>query len=239
MLILHNVKKTVTVAQRYLAVLSGIRMIIPADEKVAVFSSSSRDRRVLLDLLGGKTLPTAGSYRRSVSVSFPIGDLATASPLLSLRKNVAHVARMYSINPEQMIAFVESSMQAGESFDKPLALLSPPLRRAFAQLVGLAIPFDCYVMLSEPFWTRDPTLAPLRDRCHALFETRAKSSGVIMATNALGRARLYCERSLMLHAGTLTWHDTVEDGWEHLQRVGLQKSTESAEEEEEGFTDIS
>jgi capsular polysaccharide transport system ATP-binding protein len=214
-------------------VLSSVNLEIPSDQRIALVGSSAEDRRILVDLLGGVALPTAGRVIRKAEVSFPVGQLPGFSKDLTVRVNVAHVARLYGANVKTTVEIVEKLIDLGNVFDKPYDDMPRQLRKPLAQIVAFAIPFDAYILT-------DDSLRPVqesrhrRDRddhsaaCYALFQARLKTSGMIIPTDDLDFAREHCEMGMVLYQGRLELLDDVDDsfrlGQEHRGRRRRRRS---------------
>jgi capsular polysaccharide transport system ATP-binding protein len=233
MIVFDRLTKVVTIGNHKRTILSSVSLSIPTDQTIALFATSEVDRKAFIYLLTGTTLPTSGSYRKPGRVSFPIGMIPNASKELSFRANVSHVARLYGMDVKKTIAFVEQVTGMGEQFDKPMALVPRDLVRSVAQIVGFSLPFDLYVTMVEP---RGP--GALGERCRALFELRAQQAGVIIAARRPRFVQQHADMSLLIHDGRLRLFDSVEEGWDTLQQLGVKEVELEDAAEEDGRQDF-
>jgi capsular polysaccharide transport system ATP-binding protein len=217
MISFQQVSKIVVAAGVKRAALSSVDVKIPSDRRVALLGTSDEDRRLVIDLIGGLVLPTAGRVVRKARVSFPIGTLAGFQPDLSVRLNVAHVARLYDADIGSVISFVERVANIGPAFDRPFRELPKPLRQQLAQILGYSIPFDVYLLAAEI----TKMSRPVRDIAYSLFQERAQTSGMIISTRNLGFAREYCDMALLLHDGGLYAFGRVEDAIGAMEKVQM------------------
>src|SRR5262249_37592906 len=87
-------------------VLTAVRAKLPSDRRIAVLGPELDDKQIFLDLLGGLVLPNTGRIIRHARVGFPPGHLGGFTKTLSVRHNVAHVARLYSADVDAVVDFV-------------------------------------------------------------------------------------------------------------------------------------
>src|SRR5262245_51228143 len=205
MIILEQVTKFVSIRGETMQILSSASVNIPSDRRIALLGPSERDKDVVVNLLTGQMLPSAGRIVRKAHVSFPVGQLPGLARELSLRRNVAHVARLYGADVRQTVEFVQSVLDVGEYFDKPYIKLTPRMRKPFAQILGFSIPFDTYVLADDKLRGE----REFKEKCYAAFQARARTSGMIIPISNQRFAREYCDMSLVVHQGKLRLFETV------------------------------
>lgn len=206
MIILDRVTKTRRVNGRPRDVLSLANVHIPSNRRIALFAPSTEDSNLVINLLAGIESPTSGSVRRTASVSFPVGHTGSVRDDLTVRHNIAHVARLYGADPSAVVHFMQNIANLGDILDLRFRDLSNPLKRRFAHILAFSIPFDVYLLKAEP--TR--IAAKDRDIACALFEARTRTSGAIVAVRNVTFAKKYCDMALSLIGGKLLLLDDVE-----------------------------
>ena len=154
-------------------------------------------------------MPSAGRIMRRARVSFPVGYLGGFTPDLSVRHNVAHVARLYGADVKSVVAFVARVGQFGRFFDKPYRDLPGPLKNQLGIIMTYGIPFDVYLLPAE-FNRGKGAPQEFQQTASELFEARAQSAGMIMAVNNLPFARQYCDMGLIVHGGQVLLFDDLE-----------------------------
>ena len=208
MIVLEDVTKTVRIHDRRKNVLSAVNIEIPSDRRIALFGPHA-DIYILIELLGGVRKPTAGRIARFAEVSFPVGVLPGLSGDLSVRTNVAHIARLYGTNVRRTLNLVEMVMDIGPRFDRPHSELDRIIRGQFAEIVSLCLPFDTYLLANDKLVRRcraaiahenDPDLEA---RIAVLFNTRFRNAGMIIPTTDVDFARQYCDMALVIDEGRL------------------------------------
>ena len=204
-------------------ILSSVTMQIPTDRRIALISQADGDGKTLVGLLAGLAKPTSGTITRLAEVSFPVGQLPGFARDHTVRLNVAHAARLYGAEVAHTIDVVEQVMDMGKAFDRPYADMPAKLRRGLAEAVAFALPFDLY-LLTDDALGRSGGRAQRRRRAastQALFEARAKTSGMIIPTRDVEYAREICDMALVLQNGTLQLFKDVDEAFSALpQRRG-------------------
>lgn len=219
MIAFENVTKTIRQrAQPLRHVLSSVSLKIAPNRRVALLGEALDEKMLLIDMIAGIVLPTYGRIVREGRVSFPVGFLGGFSPELSVRLNVAHMAKLYDVEPRELVDFVQRTVKIDGPFDRPFAELSNHLKRQLGFVLSFAIPFDFYLMKGDLSRIKATPHDNFKAVCYELFEARAKTSGMIMIANP-DFAREYCDMALVLHRGQLTPFDDVEEAFVALERL--------------------
>jgi capsular polysaccharide transport system ATP-binding protein len=206
MIILERATKLVGAGRQQRPALQSVSMIIPSDRRIALIGPSASDNALLIDLLAGAKQLSTGTIERRAQVSFPIGLLRSVDQKMSVRQNIAHVARLHGIDAGQTVDFVRTVLDIGHAFECPYEELSAPSRRSLAQVVGFCLPFDVYLLTDD----RIGISPDFKDRCQALFEYRRSRSGIIIPTQSADFIRDNCEMALLLYNGDLVLVDDLD-----------------------------
>jgi capsular polysaccharide transport system ATP-binding protein len=215
MIILQDVTLAgTTLRRKHKPVLSSVDLAIPSDRRIALLGPSEQDKKKLLNLLCGATLPTHGHVARNARVSFPVGYTGGISGDHSVRLNVAHVARLYGADADSVLNFVQQIEGLGKVFDKKFSALPKSTRRKFAYIIAYSIPFDVYLLESEP--QRVPN--DCREISYALFQARMRTAGMVISTRDPQFAREFCEVGLVLKQGRLRLYSDIESAIANSKR---------------------
>lgn len=216
MIVLNQVSAVITVRKIPRNVLSSVTLKLPSNRRIALFGSSNENKKILISLLGGVTLPTSGHIVRRAKVSFPVGYVGSFLQKQSVRKNVEHLARLYGADVKTIVEFVQRVSEVGPFFDKPFEQLDPLRRRLIAKVVGYSIPFDVYVVGDEMALGRTRE----GDIPYRLFLARSREAGMIVPTNSDRFALDHCERAMILEDGQLFYFNRVEKALSALKQSG-------------------
>lgn len=208
MIVFEKVSMTVTTYYRTRTILSPTNLVIPSNRRIALLGPSVEDKTILVNLLSGLILPRSGRIIRKARVSFPVGYLGGFERELPVRKNVAHLARLYDADVQALVNFVERVADLGSSFDKPYGLLTGYERSYLARIVGYSIPFDLYVLNNAVGRSKKNSN---EDISRDMFEARSRTAGMIIPTRSPKFAREYCDMGLVLQDGQLQLYDRIEE----------------------------
>lgn len=197
MIILDRVSKVIRRGGKTHEMFSDISEMIPTNRRIAVLGPNPREKRVFVNMLAGVELPTSGNILRKARVSFPVGHMGGFANDMSVRLNVSHVARLYGSDVHAVVDFVEQVMKLGPAFDRPYGALAARERFEFCQVLAYSIPFDVYVLGEE---ASKPN-ARNKMEVKSLFEARARTSGMILATQDEAFAREFCDMGIIVNRG--------------------------------------
>jgi capsular polysaccharide transport system ATP-binding protein len=201
----------VTSAGRGGAALEAVNIAFPSDRRIALLGPSDQEKQLLIEVLAGVLLPTKGRIVRNARLSFPVGQLPGFNKDLTLRVNIAHVARLYGADVRGTLDIVEDAFGRAEFFDRPYANLPRERRQSLFEVVAFA-PFDTYLLTDQ---RQHPAIVNRAGNnrentpvFEALFAHRLRTAGFIVPTNDLGFAREHCDIAIHLGQGRL---ELVED----------------------------
>lgn len=207
MIIFDRVDKVLGSGARRRDILADVSLRIPSNRRIAVLGPSVKDKRVFMKLLAGIEFPNSGTIVRNARVSFPVGKVGGFSRDLSVRGNVAHVARLYGANVDEVVEFVRKVLRLGPAYDRPYSEMPARKRQEFSQVLAYSIPFDVYLLGEDVvgMGKRRET-----SEVFALFEARARTSGMIVATNNASFITEFCELALVIHDGRVLFTKDVQ-----------------------------
>lgn len=206
MIILQDVTTVDLALGKKRRVLNSVSLQIPTDRRIGVVSPSISDTLDLIDLLSGLVLPTSGRIVRLASVSFPVGYLGGFDQDLSIRFNVAHVARLYGADVASVVDLVQRTADLGPAFDRPYGDLPRRERRELGEIVAYSLPFDMYVLATNPKRLQRESNT---SKSAPLFESRFRTSGMMMPARNLKSVREFCDMGLVLNQGRLQLFDDI------------------------------
>jgi capsular polysaccharide transport system ATP-binding protein len=220
MITLEKVTKRV---QRAKPILLSVDFQIPTDRRIAVLGPAGPEKRGFMNLLAGTDMPESGRVVRHKSVSFPVGDLPGFIRELSVRINVAHVARLYGADVRWTVNTVEKVTKIGARFDRPYEQAAAS-RRELAYAVAFSLPFDVYVLADDKLareWSRQQSSKDGKGKGNdivALFGARMESAGMIIATDDVEFARKHCDLGLFLHGGELALTEDMSNPFDEAKQ---------------------
>lgn len=166
-------------------------------------------------LLSGVELPSAGTVKRSVRVSWPLGFSGAFSSAVSGRNNCTFAARIYGQDVRRVLDFVEDFSELGDYLDAPVKTYSSGMSSRLAFGLSMAIDFDCY-LVDEVTGVGDFTF---KKRCEAAFAARRERSDVIMVSHSVSHIKSYCQRGAVLVDGRLMMFNDIEEAIDLYYRL--------------------
>ncbi len=191
-----------------LPIFSDVSIDIPSDRRVALLGASQSGKTTLIQMLAGLISPSSGSIYRSARLSFPAGYQRGFRLNASVRQNLTFAAQIYDADEEDLCAFVSDVTELEPMLDAPLKELAVQERINLSFALTYALPFDTY-MFDNTIGTGD---AKFRARCEAMYDARARESGMIVATKTPRIALQLCDCALVIGNHGLTFFDNVEAG---------------------------
>lgn len=213
MIELVNLEKSYPSKHGRVHVLRDINARFETGDSIGILGANGAGKSTLLRIIAGAEHPNFGRVVRTGSISWPLGFAGSFSTSLTGAENLRFVCRIYGADIDAVTAFVEDFSELGKAMNQPIRTYSSGMRSRLGFALSMAIDFDVYVI--------DETLAvgdsAFQAKCEAEFESRRARSSVLLASHSVDMIKQYCNRTAVLHRGTLSMFDTVEEGYEAYQ----------------------
>ena len=208
MIALRNVRKSYHVrGLPAKCVLNDITVEFPKGRNVGVLGLNGAGKSTLIRLLSGAERPDSGTIIRDGVVSFPLGLASIFHPDLTGRENIAFVSRIYNLDHQAVIRYVEWFAEIKDYFDAPVKFYSSGMVAKIAFGLCLAIDFDIY-LIDEITEVGDGIF---REKAARAFRERAARSDIILVSHNADTIREYCDMGAILHNGTIEMFDEIEE----------------------------
>jgi capsular polysaccharide transport system ATP-binding protein len=180
-------------------VLRDVNLTVRPGERVGILGRNGAGKSTLIRLMSGAELPTSGVVRRGMSVSWPLAFGGAFQGSLTGYDNLRFICRIYGVDPENKIGFVEEFSELGLYLREPVKTYSSGMRARLAFAISMVIEFDCF-LIDEIVSVGD---ARFHEKCHhELFERRGDRAMIIVSHDPL-YIREHCTRASVLSAGQL------------------------------------
>jgi len=203
--VLHGERKTVA---------RDVSVTFPSRTGVAILGRNGAGKTTLLKMIAGTMDPTSGRILSSGTVSWPVGFAGSFHPELTGAQNVRFIARIYGVDTDALIGFVEEFAELGEHFHLPFRTYSSGMRSRLAFGASMGIPFGTY-LIDEVTAVGD---AAFRSKSNAFLTARLKDAGAIMVSHSMPMIRSICRVGAVLEHGILTYYDDIEAAIAHHER---------------------
>ena len=211
MIHLDHLTKTFVLKGQRRTVADDITATFPTGLSVALLGRNGAGKSSLLKMIAGTLDPTSGQILSTGTISFPVGFAGSFHGDLSGAQNARFVARIYGVDTEELLAFVEDFAEMGKYFHMPFRTYSSGMRARLAFGVSMAIPFDTY-LVDEVTAVGD---AAFRTKSGIVFRDRMASAGAIVVSHSMAVLRELCSAGAVLENGKLHYYENLEDAIRH------------------------
>ncbi len=215
MIVCQNLSKSYPMGHGRKHVLRDLSLRVNPADKIALLGRNGAGKSTFIKLLGGVELPTSGTIRRTMSISWPLGFNGGFQGSLTGYDNARFIARIYGKPYEWMKDFIEDFTELGRQLNMPVKTYSSGMRARLAFGLSLAIDFDCY-LIDEIILVGD---ANFREKCHYELFERRKDRTLILASHDMGAIRDFCNRAVVFRDGQATETDDVARAIEEYERL--------------------
>ena len=203
----ENISKGFWVNDTYRMVIAPLDLELPSGRSLALLGRNGAGKSTLLQIVAGTLRPDTGQVVSDGSISFTVGYSGSFNSELSGAQNVRFVARLYGVDSDELVDFVEDFAEIGAHFHAPVRTYSSGMKARLAFGISMGIPFDTY-LIDEATATGD---ARFRKKSQAVFRARMEVSSAIMVSHSMKDIRRFCDAGLVLHEGRIEVFDDVED----------------------------
>lgn len=201
----ENLTKVFAMNGRRKVVAQNINLIFPTGASVGLLGRNGAGKSTLLQMIAGTLPPTSGRIRSTGSISWPVGFAGSFHPELSGAQNCRFIARIYGVDTDELIAFVEDFAGVGGHFHLPLKTYSSGMKSRLAFGASMGIAFDTY-LVDEVTAVGD---AAFRARSDALFKARMQNAGAVVVSHSMAQIRQLCDAAVVLENGQLDYYEDV------------------------------
>jgi capsular polysaccharide transport system ATP-binding protein len=201
----RNVAKAYATHGRPKVILDGLTLTLPAGAKIGVLGRNGAGKSTLLGMISGTVKPDHGEIRRHASISWPLGFSGSFAGDLTGAQNIRFVARIYGIDTDTLVAYVEDFAELGEFIDMPVRNYSSGMKARLAFGMSMGVSFDWY-LVDEITAVGD---AAFRRKSLSVFKHRLRDAGLLMVSHSIPTIRSYCTSGLVLEDGRAVYYPDI------------------------------
>lgn len=202
-----EVSKTYHLHGRRKTIARKLSLTIPSGARVGLLGRNGAGKSTLMRMISGTLSPSSGRIITKGTISWPVGFAGSFHPDLSGAQNIRFIARIYRLDPGDLIHFVEDFAQLGPHLYLPLRSYSSGMRSRLAFGLSMGVPFDTY-LIDEVTSVGD---AAFQRRSREVLLQRTQSAGAVVVSHAMGMIRQLCSSGAVLENGKLEWFDDIEE----------------------------
>jgi capsular polysaccharide transport system ATP-binding protein len=186
-------------------VLDRLTLTLPRGAKVAVLGRNGAGKSTLIGLIAGTVRPDSGEIRRKGSISWPLGFSGSFAPDLTGRQNIRFVARIYGIDTDALVEYVQDFAELGAFLDMPVRSYSSGMRARLAFGLSMGVSFDWY-LVDEITAVGD---IAFRKKSLSVFKNRLSGAGLLMVSHQTSTLQNYCSSALVLENGEARYYPSL------------------------------
>lgn len=210
----ENLTKSFEVHGGRKLVIDNLSLTVETGKSLALLGRNGAGKSTLMSIIAGNMRPDSGRVVTNGTMSWPIGQAGSVHPQMTGAQNVRFIARVYGIETEELVDFVQDFAQIGDHFHMPVRTYSSGMRSRLTFGLSLGIKFDTY-LIDEVTAAGD---AAFRARSAALFHERMKTSDAIMVNHNLNELKEFCDAALILEHGKLEYFEDLDEAIELHKR---------------------
>ena len=217
MIRLENLSKSFPTRWGRKVVIDDATVTFPTGESVGLLARNGAGKSTLMGMIGGTIQPSAGRIVSTGTVSWPVGFRGSFHRDMTGAQNTRFVARIYGVDTEQLVEFVEDFAELGPHFHSPVRTYSSGMISRLAFGVSIGIPFDTY-LVDEVTSVGD---ADFKRKSRLVFLERMKTAGAVVVTHSMNQIRKLCSSGVVLEHGKLVYYADVEEAIaRHQENMG-------------------
>jgi capsular polysaccharide transport system ATP-binding protein len=207
MIRLENLTKIFYLRGRKKVVARNVNADLPTGKSVGLLGRNGAGKTTLMQMIAGNMDPTSGRILSDGTISYPVGFAGAFHPDLTGAQNTRFVARIYGVDTEELIDFVEDFAELGKHFHLPFRSYSSGMRSRLSFGVSMGIPFDTY-LVDEVTSVGD---AAFKQKSSDLFRARMNDAGALFVSHSTNMIKELCDMAAVLENGQLTLYDDVDE----------------------------
>ena len=202
-----NLSKGFDVNGQRKLVIDNLNLTIATGKSLALLGRNGAGKSTLMQIIAGNMRADTGRVDSDGTISWPIGLAGAVHPHMSGAQNARFIARVYGVDTEELVDFVQDFAQLGPHFYMDVRTYSAGMRSRLNFGLSMGIKFDTY-LIDEVTGAGD---AAFRSRSVALFHERMTSSDAIMVNHNLNELKEFCDAALLLEHGKLTYFEDLDE----------------------------
>lgn len=207
MIVFKNVSKAFRTPEGTKVILDNANIIFPAGVSVGLIGRNGAGKTTIMDMISGLIRPDSGTITRHGTISWTVGFAGSFNANMTGAQNTKFIARVYGIDTQELMAYVQDFAELGHHFHLPLRSYSAGMKSRLAFGISIGIPFDTY-LVDEVTSVGD---AAFKLKSRLAFNDRMKEAGAIVVTHSMEQLAKLSQSGVVLENGKMTYFEKVKD----------------------------
>lgn len=207
MIWIKNLSKSFWVPGGQKVIADDVTITIPTGATVALLGRNGAGKSSLLEMIAGTLRPDSGSITSDGTISWPVGFGGSFNQDLTGAQNTLFLARVYGVDTDALVEFVEDFAELGPHFHMPIRNYSAGMRSRLGFGISMGIRFDTY-LVDEVTSVGD---AAFKTKSAAVFNARMAESGAIFVSHAMAQVKELCQSAIVIENGAMSYHDDINE----------------------------
>ena len=203
----ENLTKSFWIRGQRKVVIDNLNLTLPSGRSLALLGRNGAGKSTLLEMIAGTQAPDSGRIVSDGTISWPVGFGGSFHRELTGAQNIRFIARIYGVDTDGLLDFVEDFSELGRSFHMPVRSYSSGMRSRLTFGASMGIHFDTY-LVDETTAVGD---AVFKRKSRAVFSDRMRNSSAIMVNHSMRQIRKFCNAGLVLENGQIQYFDDLEE----------------------------
>ncbi|RVV97604.1 ABC transporter ATP-binding protein [Mesobaculum littorinae] len=203
----ENLSKSFWVGGERRVVIDDLNLTLPSGASLALLGRNGSGKSTLMQIIAGIMRPDTGRVVSDGAMSWPVAFGGSFHGELTGAQNVRFVARIYGVDTDSLIAFVEDFAELGKHFHMPVRTYSAGMKSRLTFGTSMGIRFDTY-LVDEVTAVGD---VAFKRKSQAVFRDRMERSGAIMVSHSMPELRRFCDSGIVLDRGKLHYFEDLEE----------------------------
>lgn len=203
----ENLTKSFRLKGEQRVVIDNLNLTLPTGRSLALLGRNGAGKSTLLKIISGTMRPDHGRVISDGSISWPVGLGGAFHGDLSGAENVRFIARIYGVDTDELVAFVEDFAELGKFYHMPMRSYSSGMRSRLTFGASMGIKFDTY-LVDEVTAVGDRAF---KRKSREVFAARMRDSSAIMVNHSMGQIRKFCDAGIVLEMGRMRYFDDLEE----------------------------
>ncbi|PCI44587.1 MAG: ABC transporter ATP-binding protein [Alphaproteobacteria bacterium] len=203
----ENLTKSFWVKGERRVLIDDLTLTLPTGRSLALLGRNGAGKSTLLQMIAGTMRPDHGRIISDGTISWPVGFGGSFHRDLTGAQNVRFIARIYGVDTESLLAFVDDFAELGKFYHMPVSSYSSGMRSRLTFGASMGIRFDTY-LVDEVTAVGD---ASFRRKSRAVFIDRMRHSSAIMVSHSMSQLRQFCNAGVVLENGQMQYFDDLDE----------------------------